>query len=252
VRTVLRRNPRSRGAAVRTLPDNGAPASFSATVRIVSDDSSGSPPTIRASDADRESVVVRLQTAVGEGRLDLDEFGQRASAAYAARTTAELDVLLADLPADAPPARQIVGTRTPQTLNLVFGDIKLSGGATPPRVARTVFGDIRIDLRGLRTDADRVELDLSTVFGDVEVIVSEGVDAELLGTAIFGARKVDLAPVERLAGTPLVVVHGRAVFGDLRLRSLAPGESASWWGAFMERLAQRRFPPPPPVPRRPF
>ena len=49
---------------------------------------------MRASDADRETVVARLQAAVGEGRIDLDEFGQRADAAYSATTRAELDLLL--------------------------------------------------------------------------------------------------------------------------------------------------------------
>ena len=48
----------------------------------------------------------------------------------------------------------------------------------------------------------------------------------------------------RLAGTPRIVVHARSVFGDLRLRSLAPGESASRWRAMVERLAARHLPPP--------
>jgi hypothetical protein len=217
----------------------------------VSDDDA-TPPAVRASDADREAVVLRLQKAVGEGRIDLDEFGQRADAAYAAVTTAELELLVADLPADAPRPVEIVGTRAPETLSLVFGDITLAGGALPPRRASTAFGDIRIDLRGLRTDADRVELHLSTFFGDVDVVVSEGVDAELHGGTVFGDRKVDLAPVARLAGAPLVVVHARTVFGDLRLRSLAPGESASLWRALMERLAQRMPPPPLPGARPPL
>ena len=43
-----------------------------------------------------------------------------------------------------------------------------------------------------------------------------------------------------MRGCPLVVVHARAVLGDLRLRSLAPGDSPTRWGALMERLAQRR------------
>jgi hypothetical protein len=121
-----------------------------------------------------------------------------------------------------------------------------------------VFGDVRLDLRGLRTDAERIELHLSTVFGDVEVIVSEGVEAELEGWTVFGDRRTELAPVPRLAGTPLIVVRARTVFGDLVVRSLAPGESPSRWRAVLERLAQRRMPPPsptgppPPVPPPPF
>ena len=204
------------------------------------------PPGVRASDADRESTVARLQQALAEGRIDLDEFGQRASAAYAAVTTDELTGLLADLPSDAAPRVEIVGTRTPEEVTSVFGDITLTVGGPPPQRAATVFGDIRIDLRALRTDVDRIDLHLSTVFGDVDVIVAEGVDAELQGRTVFGDRKVALAPVQRLAGTPRIVVHARAIFGDLRLRSLAPGESASRWQALLERLAQRTQPPPPP------
>lgn len=202
----------------------------------MTDDDADRTPVVRASDADREAVIARLHTALGEGRIDVDEFGQRAAAAYDAVSTAELDVLLADLPTAERPAPEIVGSRSPEVVTSTFGDIRLAGTTAPQR-AGTVFGDIRIDLRGLRTDAGRVELWLSTVFGDVEVIVAEGVDAELQGRTVFGDRKVDLAAVPRITGTPRVVVHARAVFGDLKLRSLAPGEHASRWRALVERLA---------------
>ncbi len=194
---------------------------------------------MRASDADREATVARLQHAVGEGRLDLDEFGRRAQAAYAAVTTGELEALLADLPTDAALRAEIVATSAPEELRTVFGDVVLSAGTSVPGRVSTVFGDVRIDLRGLRTDADRIDLYLGTTFGDIDVIVAEGVHAELHGRTIFGDRKVELAPVQRLAGTPMVVVHGRTVFGDLRLRSLAPGQSPSRWRALLDRLSDR-------------
>jgi hypothetical protein len=56
---------------------------------------------VRASDAEREAVVARLQHAVGEGRLDADEAGQRIAAVYAARLRTELHEPVADLPASA-------------------------------------------------------------------------------------------------------------------------------------------------------
>jgi len=206
-------------------------------------------PGIRAGDADREATVTRLQAAVGEGRIDLDEFGQRAGAAYAATTTAELDRLLADLPAPAtavPAPGELIGAGSEAPISTVFGDVKLAvTTAVPPR-ASGVFGDIRIDLRGLRTSADTVELQLNTVFGDVEVIVSEGVVAEMSGWTVFGDRRTELAGVPRLPGTPRVVVRAWTVFGDLKLRSLAPGESPSRWRALLDRLADRRPPLPPP------
>jgi hypothetical protein len=53
---------------------------------------------IRASDMDRESVVAILRDAHAEGRLTLDEFEERAAAAYSARTWGELEDLTTDLP----------------------------------------------------------------------------------------------------------------------------------------------------------
>ena len=44
---------------------------------------------LRASDAEREAVVGRLNTAVGEGRLTLDEFSTRLGNAYEATTRGE-------------------------------------------------------------------------------------------------------------------------------------------------------------------
>ena len=206
------------------------------------------PAPVRASDAEREAVVNRLQTAVGEGRIDLDEFSQRVDAAYRVTTTAELAPLLADLPAPAaayPAVGEVVGERGPATLGSVFGDIRLTATTVVPERASTAFGDVRIDLRGLRTSDETVHLQLGTVFGDVEVIVSEGVAAEIAGWTVFGDRRTQLAAVPRLAGTPRVVVRARTVFGDLRLRSLAPGESPSRWRAVLDRLADRRPPAAP-------
>jgi hypothetical protein len=56
------------------------------------------PGGLRAGDEDRERVAKRLQTALDEGRLNLYEYDHRLRQAYAARTYAELDKLLVDLP----------------------------------------------------------------------------------------------------------------------------------------------------------
>jgi hypothetical protein len=54
-------------------------------------------PELRASDADREAVVERLEVAAIEGRLDAEELEARVSAAYAARLGSELERLTADI-----------------------------------------------------------------------------------------------------------------------------------------------------------
>jgi hypothetical protein len=53
---------------------------------------------IRASDTERAKAVERLQHAVGEGRISMAEFEERALAAYQAKTRGELADLTADLP----------------------------------------------------------------------------------------------------------------------------------------------------------
>ena len=53
---------------------------------------------MRASDKDREAVVAVLRDAYTVGRLTLDEFDERTSAAYTGKTWGELRVLTADLP----------------------------------------------------------------------------------------------------------------------------------------------------------
>lgn len=55
---------------------------------------------IRASDGERESVVDVLRDAYTEGRLTLEEFEERMSAAYAAKTWTELRELTSDLPVE--------------------------------------------------------------------------------------------------------------------------------------------------------
>jgi hypothetical protein len=58
---------------------------------------------MRVSDAERELVVAHLQHATTEGRLSLDELGDRVSAAYAALTRVELEQIIEDLPTPAGP-----------------------------------------------------------------------------------------------------------------------------------------------------
>ncbi len=54
---------------------------------------------MRAADADRQAIAGRLRVALDEGRLNLHEYDERLQRAYAARTYADLDDLVRDLPA---------------------------------------------------------------------------------------------------------------------------------------------------------
>ena len=59
---------------------------------------------LRASHADRERVIDTLKAAYVYGLVTKDEFDERASQTFAARTYAELAVITADIPAGLAPA----------------------------------------------------------------------------------------------------------------------------------------------------
>jgi hypothetical protein len=58
--------------------------------------------TLRASDADRDTVAERLRQAAVDGRLEPDELEERLHLALRARTYGDLRRLVADLPAGRP------------------------------------------------------------------------------------------------------------------------------------------------------
>jgi len=58
-------------------------------------------PGVRVGHAEREWAVAELGEHLSQGRLDPDEYADRAAAAYSARTSDELDRLFDDLPRPA-------------------------------------------------------------------------------------------------------------------------------------------------------
>jgi Domain of unknown function (DUF1707) len=70
---------------------------------------------MRASNADREAVAEQLRRALEEGRLDLHEYDERLQQTYAAKTYADLDGLLTDLPGTGAPdrAQVVLANRSP-------------------------------------------------------------------------------------------------------------------------------------------
>jgi hypothetical protein len=85
---------------------------------------------ILASDKERESVVDVLRDAYTEGRLTLDEFEERTSAAYAARTWGDLRELTGDLPVEP-----VLGAdlRHARAQSAAHGVVESAG---PPRQSR--------------------------------------------------------------------------------------------------------------------
>jgi Domain of unknown function (DUF1707) len=94
----------------------------------MSDDPRPSPQRagLRASDEDREQLVSQLHEHAVAGRLSTDELEDRLGAAYAAKTTGELQALRDDLPATA---RDVALTRDRRRSQLTRRLIQETGGS---------------------------------------------------------------------------------------------------------------------------
>lgn len=91
---------------------------------------------MRAGDSDREAVVERLRTALNEGRLELHEFDERVVEAYRAKTYADLDRLLTDLPGVAPVSRSQLAPTPPP----VGAPVPAAAPGTVPRWLAALWG----------------------------------------------------------------------------------------------------------------
>src|SRR6266851_3389998 len=190
------------------------------------------PRDMRASDGERRQVIATLQAACVEGRLNLDEYGQRVEDALVARTRAQLEALLLDLPAETSTsdARAIASTnravarggRVSSTL-AVLASAQRSGFwrlAEDSRVV-AVLGSCKIDLRSARISAAVTTLEVASVLGSIDVIVPAGVEVELEVHALLGSRDMRMGTAPPAAGAPVIHITGMVLLGSLNVRDAA-------------------------------
>ncbi|HEU4631251.1 MAG TPA: DUF1707 domain-containing protein [Gemmatimonadaceae bacterium] len=195
------------------------------------------PPAVSL-DAARERAVQLLSYQYASDRLSLDEVERRLELAYRARTPAELDALLADLPRDdharsgERPFHTLAApgeAERERRLLTVFAEVKRRGAWTPPRALRavTVFGSTMLDLREARLQPGVTEIEARIVFGELTVIVPPGVRVESEGNAVFGSFDHSAPAWEALPpDAPTVRIRGLAVFGATKVKVRLPGEGA--------------------------
>jgi hypothetical protein len=189
---------------------------------------------MRASDADRDRVAEVLREAYAEGRIDAEEHTERVDLAYKAKTLGELAPLLADLPArhdlraggrTVPQSGPAVPTAyTDPKVAAVFGSATRDGRwVVPPQTTvAAIFGEVTIDLREAVLAQREVVIIANAVFGQVTVKVPHGVLVRDEGTAIFGSRdgvsSRQAGDLPVTADTPVVVVRGVALFGEVSVK----------------------------------
>lgn len=79
-----------------------------------------------------------------------------------------------------------------------------------------VFGGLECDLRGAVIDRDTV-INVSAIFGGIDIYVPENVNIEICTTPIFGgtANKTQRA---RMENTPTVFINGLCIFGGVDIK----------------------------------
>jgi Domain of unknown function (DUF1707)/Domain of unknown function (DUF4190) len=95
---------------------------------------------VRAADADRDRVVGLLSTAYTEGRLSKDEYDARLHSALSARTYADLDQVVADLP--VVPATMVTPTVKTTTMTPVAKTNGLAIASLACGLAQFAFGPL--------------------------------------------------------------------------------------------------------------
>ncbi len=186
-------------------------------------------PAIRASDRERDAATHRLQEAFAEGRLDDTEFDTRMRSALSARTRADLDGLLADLPqaspAASPPA--VAGTtpaRAPGRLSVAFkSSVRRSGRwRVPDRYTAVVYkGGGWLDLRAAELTSPVTTLAAVAYKSRITILVPPGIRVEAGG---FGA-DLDTDPAAVVpADAPVLHVRGFTYKGTVEVRSTPPGD----------------------------
>nr|WP_083609092.1 DUF1707 domain-containing protein [Nocardiopsis sp. TSRI0078] len=196
---------------------------------------------MRVSDAERDQVAEVLREAAAEGRITLDELDERLGAAYAAKTYADFEPVVADLPtgAGAPVGRTpaAAGGRSPEHGDggdaLVIhsqGSVTVRKGRwrVPHRVeAHNKHGVTRLDFREASLTSPVTEVHVDASWGMADLILPEGSTAEVdVDSSWFGVLR---SRVDSLRGPshPHFVITGTCQGGSLQVRHK---RSFSWAG----------------------
>jgi len=189
---------------------------------------------VRASDRERDAVVQRVQQAFAEGRLDDTEFDERMRAALTARTRADLDGLLADLPAEtaAPGAVPVAagrGSSGPGRVAIALKSSVRRGGRwrVPERYTAVVYkGSGWLDLRAAELSGPVTTFRAVAYKSQVMILVPPGVRVEMTGFGVTQGADEDDPGYRLPTDAPVIHVRGVAYKGTVEVTTRPPERPA--------------------------
>lgn len=195
------------------------------------------PRLLRVSHADRDQMVEILRDAAADGRLETAELEERVERALTARTFADLEPLVEDLPvaAPAPPAVHLRTPRGPVSTE-VAGDeglerlraygqrLRREGAWRVPRVLEVDLhgGSARLDYTVARLpEGGESTLRLWAHGGSLRLTVPPHVAVDVTGVSTHGGRVRDNASRHVIpeAVTHVVTVTGSTHGGSVRVEA---------------------------------
>ncbi len=167
-------------------------------------------------------MVDLLQLRFAEDCLSLDEFERRVAVAYQARTVGDLDMLVADL-APAPTVSATVPTHG--RIVTILSNNERNGAMPVPRHFDivSVLGNVELDMSDATFAPGVTEIEISAVFGNVEITVPFGIRVESAGNALLGNFDYKTTNIGGYAADTerLIRITGHAVFSSVEI-STAP------------------------------
>ncbi|HEY7484959.1 MAG TPA: DUF1707 and FHA domain-containing protein [Streptosporangiaceae bacterium] len=155
---------------------------------------------VRASDSERDRVLRALSDRVAEGRMSTDTFERRVDQVLRARSRAELDDIVQDLP----PRGRIVSMLTGAVASISAATAQISAAWRTPRLPRFVLPPAELTriLIGRAPGCHFVLTDLTVSRFHAELYRAEGQDTWLIsdlgsmnGTRVNGWRLTGPAPL---------------------------------------------------------
>jgi hypothetical protein len=180
--------------------------------------------TSRATDTDRIQLAQLLAYAAEQGRLQLNEYEDRLTKAYAATTYQELDRLRADLVGSALNARRGGSCNpAPSTLLLaLMSGFERRGRWNVPKklTTFTLWGSGVLDLRYADFTSTEVDLHAYSIMGVQTILLPPEVNVEIRGRGVMGG--FDHAVLgEGTPGAPTVRIRGFSLWGGVGIKRKA-------------------------------
>lgn len=176
---------------------------------------------MRAADTDRIQVAQLLTDAAAQGQLQMSEYEDRLTRAYAAQTYDELDRISADLPGAVTRARNGAPCRpAPSTLLLaIMSGFERRGRWNVPKRLTTValFGGGVVDLRYADFTSPEVEIHSYSIMGGQTILVPPEVNLEVQGHGVMGVFDHHAAG-RGMPGAPHVKVRGFSLWGSVGIK----------------------------------